>query len=194
MQHAIRTDWYVSTAPTEEPVTLIEAKNHLRVDHGDDDSLISALLQAAREWCEGYQGRAYMQRTITLKLDTFYDMLELPDPPLVSVTSVQYVDTDGNTQTLGSTYYTVDTTSEPGRIHLAYNQTWPQHRDIPHAVTITFVAGYSSRAAVPARFKAAIKLLLGHLYEHREVVTELALKKVPMAVESLLNIDRVECL
>lgn len=188
-----RTDWKVSTAPVLEPITLAEAKLHLRVTSTIDDDLIETLIQAAREWCEGYAGRAYITQSITLKMDSFVDVLDLPRPPLVSVTTVKYVDSAGDTKTLSDSVYTVDTASEPGRLLLGYNQSWPTIRSVAQAVEIIFVAGYgATTATVPYRVKAAMKLLIGHLYEHREVASEIALKEVPFAVESLLAVDRMQ--
>ena len=114
-----------------------------------------------------------------------------PHPPLVSVTGIVYVDTDGADQTLGSSVYRVDTVNEPGRITLEYNQSWPSTREVTNAVTITYQAGYGKAAAVPDDVKAAIKLLVGHLYEHREAVCEIKLDMVPMSVKSLLWSDRI---
>lgn len=185
-------DWKVTTAPTTEPVSLIEAKLHLRVVDNSSDTLITSLIKVAREWCEGFQNRAFIQQTITAKLDEFSDTIELPMPPLISVTSIKYYDTAGNQQTLSTSYYNVDTTSEPGLVTLAYNQSWPTVRSVHHTIEIIYKAGYGDAAsAVPERVKQAIKLLVGHLYEHRETVSELTLKEVPLAAKSLLSIDRV---
>lgn len=186
----MRLDWQVTTDPTEEPVTLADMKLHLRVDNNDEDELISALIKAARMWCEGYQGRAYLTQTLTVKFDAFVDCLDLPRPPLQSLT-ITYVDTDGDTQTLSSTYYSVDTTSEPGRLYLAYNQSWPSTRNDKHAVTVTAVCGWETVAAVPAQIKAAIKLLVAHLYENREAVSSLSLHDVPLSIKSLLATHRM---
>ena len=187
----MRIDWEVTTQPTEEPVTLADMKTHLRVDNNNDDALIVGLIAAAREWCEGIQGRAYFTQTMTVSLDSFVDCLDMPRPPLQSISSITYVDSNGDTQTLSSTYYTVDTRSEPGRVYLAYDQTWPTHRDVRHAITITAVCGYDSIDKVPDRIKAAIKLLAAHWYENREAVTSISLKETPRAVMSLLGIDRM---
>ena len=183
--------WKVSAAPASEPVTLAEAKLHLRVDISDDDDLITSLIKVARIWSEGYQNRAYVNQSITLKMNKFQNRLELPRSPLGSVTSVKYLDTEGSEQTLSSSFYDVDTTSEPGLVTLAYGQNWPAIRDVHHAIEVIFVAGYGATAAnVPETVKAAIKLIVGHLYEHREDVSEITLNEVPMAAKSLLAIDR----
>ncbi|MBN1807189.1 MAG: phage head-tail connector protein [Sedimentisphaerales bacterium] len=184
--------WKVTTPPSVEPVTLNEAKLHLRVDHTDEDALITSLIKVAREWCENFQNRAYITQTITLTLDEFPDVFTVPRPPLQSVTSIKYIDTDGVQQTLSSGIYDVDSQSEPGRIALAYGQSWPGIRGDINSVEVVYVAGYGDTADnVPERVKAAIKLLAGHLYEHREMVSEMTLKEVPFSVKSLLGVDRV---
>lgn len=177
----------------ECPVTLSELKNHLKVetDDTDDDVLIAQLGRAATEWAERYQKRTYMSRTRTLKLDSFVAVIQVPHPPLSSVTSIAYVDTDGDSQTLSSDVYRVDTTSEPARITLEYNESWPDTQAVTNAVTVTYVAGYSTRADVPDDVKAAIKLLVGHLYEHRETVSEIILREVPFAAQALLDHERI---
>jgi len=259
-------DWKVKSPPTVEPLSLTEAKLHLRVDHTNDDALIPTLIKVAREWCEGFQNRAFVQQTIEAKRDNFETTMLLPIPPLKEVSSIQYVDANGDTQTLGTSVYDVDTISEPGLITLAYNQSWPVYRSIHHAITITYKTGYiltfteavdtdtitaaghtysdtdivrlsnydgalptglsantdyyvrdvsgdtlklaatsggdaiSLTAAstgtnfigeVPESVTAAMKLLIGHLYEHREMVSEITLQEVPIAVRSLLSFDRI---
>jgi len=137
-------NWQVTKRPSVEPVSRTEIKLHLRVDSTADDTLIDALNTAAREWCETYEGRSYMAQTITLNMDSFSGV-EIPRPPLITVDSVKYYDTSGDQQTLASTYYTVDTMSEPGRVFLAYNQSWPSTRLIPNAVEIIYTAGYMTK-------------------------------------------------
>jgi uncharacterized phiE125 gp8 family phage protein len=156
-----------------------------------DDDLIDQLILAATAWCEEFQGRTYVNRSRTMVLDKWETLIRPPYPPLVSVDSIQYVDTAGSTQTLDSSYYRVDTTNQPGRITEAYGMSWPDIRAVTNAVTITYTAGYGAAADVPDQVKAAIKLLVGHWYEHREAVAEISLNKAPMAVEDLLWTDRI---
>ena len=185
-------DYKVTTAPQTEPVTLVEAKLHLRVDHSADDDLITSLIVAAREYCEHYQNRAYIEQTITARLDSFSKAMVLPMPPLISVSSVKYYDSAGDQQTLSSDLYDVDVTSEPGLVTLGYNDSYPTIQAIHHSIEIIYKAGYGSAASsVPETIKAAMKLLIGHLYENRQTVSAITLKEVPMAVKSLLSIDRI---
>lgn len=99
-----------------------------------------------------------MPQTWVQRLDWFPCEIELRRPPVQSVTSVEYVDTAGSTQTLASSRYQLDASSAPGRLRPAYGDSWPTIRLIPNAVTITFVAGYLTAAAVPAIAKRLILL------------------------------------
>lgn len=184
-----------TSAPAKEPVTLDMAKAHIRVDGGEEDAYIEQILKTAREWCEDFQRRAYVTQTWRLTLDEFpaCGELELPRPPLASVTSITYLDTNGDSQTLATSVYAVDTDADPGRVYLKYNQTWPSTRAIQNAVTITYVAGYGADDShVPAAMKQAILLLVGHWFENREDVVSGSLPKhIDMGVKALLWPNRV---
>ncbi len=109
----------------------------------------------------------------------------------MSVTTVKYYDTDGSQQTLGASVYDVDTTSIPGLITLAYGQSWPAIRNMHHAIEIIYKAGYGADASsTPEHVKSANKLLIGHLYEHREDVSAMKMELIPFGIKSLLSIDR----
>lgn len=262
-------DYQVTLAPTHEPITLAQVKLQCRLDTAEigttEDNLLKGYIAAARAWAEQYQNRAYIYQTITAKLDKFSNSIELTHPPLISVDSITYVDNNGTTQTLASNYYDVDTTSDPGKVTLAYNQTWPSIRGDHHGVAVTYKAGYVSACtadtdadtitanegtynvddvvrlyttdtlpaglsvntdyyvltvsgkaitlatssggstiditdtgtgthyidAVPPTVKAALLMLVGHLYENREALAPLQLHQVPFGVQCLLDIDRI---
>jgi len=177
---------YQSTAPTEEPVSLEEAKDHLRVSTDTEDATIEAAIVAAREYCEAVTRRQFVTATYKLTLDSWPSVIRPPRPPLVSVTSIGYTDTNGDAQTFSSSNYTVDTYSEPGRIALAYGQSWPDVQSgIIAPITVTYVAGYGAATAVPRSIKAAMLLCIADLYEHREAMSEIRLEENP-TVDRLL--------
>lgn len=159
------------TAPASEPLTTAEAKSHLRVDTTDDDTLIDAFVKAARQYVEEDMGRALITQTWDYTLDKFPSdgsAIQLPRPPLVSVTSITYVDSNGATQTVTSTDYIVNAGKRNGEITLAYGKSWPATREQANAVTIRFVAGYGAASAVPESIRTAIRLTVGDLYSNRE--------------------------
>jgi len=182
----------LSSAPAAEPVSTAEAKTHMRVETSADDTYIATLVVAARRYCEAVQKRAFITQTWKLYLDRFPSVIRIPKPPLQSVSSIAYLDTNGDSQTLSSSIYTVDTDSEPGIVYEAYNQQWPSTRDVEKAITVTFIAGYGDASTdVPAEVKHAIKLLVAHWYEHREAVADgVTPADVPLTVKSLLGISR----
>lgn len=143
---------FLVTAPTSEPVSLTELKLHLKVDVTTDDDLIAPIGVAAREYCEAFTQRALPRQTWDYKLDAFPCGSEfyLPKAPCISVTSITYVDTNGDSQTLPTSVYDTDlptgTHARAGRIFLKYGQSWPSTRGIPNAVTVRFVAGYVGTA------------------------------------------------
>jgi uncharacterized phiE125 gp8 family phage protein len=182
----------VYTAPTVEPVTLGEAKVHLRLDpdttHPEDD-LIAALIVAAREYVESQTDRALIATVFDYTLDEFPDgwFLTIPKASLSAVASVKYYDADGVLTTWSSTNYVVRT-GDPGEVHLTPTGVWPVTEYRPGAVVIRCTIGYGTTAAsVPASVRAAILLMVAHLYEHREaVVTGTIATDIPLALGSLL--------
>jgi uncharacterized phiE125 gp8 family phage protein len=150
-------------APSLEPVSLAEVRLHLRVDDVAEDALIDSLRVAAREYVENFTGRKLITQTWDQKQDGFCGhCIELPFAPLISVTSISYVDNNGDTQVWPSPNYTVDAPTGPfampGRIVPAYGVTWPSTRDVINAVTVRFVTGYGSTVhSVPYLLRAALK-------------------------------------
>ena len=182
--------WRRKTNPAVEPVSLNEAKDHLRVDEATEDDLISRLISVSREHLEDYCNRGLITQTWELTQDGFDDdgLILLPRPPVQSVTEIQYVDTDQVTQTLAADQYVLDSISEPGVIRAAHNVEWPSISDDSGSVKITYVVGYGDAASdVPTPLKQAMLLLIGHWYEHRETVSEgVWMRQVPMAAISLM--------
>jgi len=179
------------TAPSEEPISMEVARLHLRVDHQDDDALILSLIKAARDWAETFTRRALITQTWRLSLEKWpsSDTIEVPLPPLQSVSSIAYKDKDGTQSTFSSSSYIVDTDKTPGEIVLAYGESWPGGSLYPTSpIAITFAAGYgASASSVPASIRQAMLLLIGHLYENRESTVGVGnITVVPMGVEALL--------
>lgn len=185
-----------TVAPLVEPLSLADAKAHLRVDVSDDDSLITTLVTSARLAVERIISRSLITQTWQLNIDRFPDSNQhilLPQSPAQSVSQIQYVDQDGLTQTFASSKYTLDSNDQRRpRIALAFNESWPSEQDVVNAVTITYVAGFGSASSdVPEDLTSAIKLLVGLLYENREQITVTNMQNIPFGVMSLLADFRV---
>ena len=131
------------SGPAAEPVTLVEAKAHLRIETSDDNTLIDSLIKAARahiDGADGWLGRALMYQTYDLSVDNLCIPIRLPLPPLVSVTSVKYLDTAGDEQTLAASLYrVVDRGSWPSFIEPDANAVWPATLGVSAAVTVRFI-------------------------------------------------------
>lgn len=185
------------TAPATEPVTASEAKSHLRVDTTADDTLIGTLITAARQHVENHLRRALITQTWELVMDAFPagDVIRLPRPPLVSVTSIKYTDVAGSESTFSSAAYVVDTDSTKGRVVLKSGETWPSDTlAAANGVRVRYVAGYGEASAVPRPIRQAILLLIGTLYENREsvlVAQGVTVAQLPFGVEALLMPYRI---
>lgn len=153
------------TAPTVEPVTATEAKAHLRVDTTDDDTYITALIKAARQHGEDFTRRALILQTWELILDAWPsdDTIVIPLPPLRSIVSVKYKDSDGTESTLAASEYIVNTGEEPGKVVLGYGKTWPSDTLYPtRAITVRFKAGYA--VSFTANATTDVLTATGHPY------------------------------
>ena len=195
---------YLVTAPTEQPVSLADAKAFMRVDTSDDDDVISAMLNTAIQNVDGRDGRlgrALISQTWDLKLPGFcgYE-IGIPLPPLIEVASVTYYDGANALQTLSTDVYEVAGIGgfAKGRVVLKYGQRWPVTYERAEAITIRFRAGYVDTDAspatgeVPAPILTAIKRQVATMYENREsVVVGATVATIPGAVESMLAPYRV---
>lgn len=182
------------TGPAVEPVSLDEAKDHLRVDISDDDTLIAGLVTAAREWIERVcrPQLALITQTWRYVADDWPagDTLALRPWPLQSVSSVSYTSEAGVTATFAASNYVVDTYSAPGRLRLKSTASWPSGTlQELNGLQVTFTAGFGAGGSdVPAQIRQALLMLVAHWYENREtqVITGAVPASVDFAVRALL--------
>lgn len=165
------------TPPVDFPVSIHELKMHLNLENVDhDDALLARYLASAvaeLDGPEGWFGRALLTQTWDFKLDEFPGgAIEIPLPPLQSITSIKYFDSEGIEQTLASSVYQVVGvgSSSPGKVQPAINASWPSAQSIPEAVTVRFVAGYGAASDVPAPIRRLLMLSVGDAYAHRETM------------------------
>jgi uncharacterized phiE125 gp8 family phage protein len=160
-----------------------------------DDTYIGSLITTAREICEEYQNRSYITRTYELTLDEWpdADVIELPMPPAIAISSITSTLSDGTTSTWSASEYQLDASGFVGRLSPAYGYSWPSDnlRELA-GIKITYTAGCGALAStVPNRVKHAMMMLVGELYENREDTDRMQSFTVPWGVKSLLSIDKV---
>lgn len=183
-------EWRVTTAPVVEPVTVAELKTFSRIDGSAEDTLLETFLISVREATESYLGRALITQTIEMDMDWWPgEVVQLPRPPLISVTKVELVAEDGTKTEFDSDDYYVRTLAEPGQLVLKDGVTWPSNEDRYYGgYLVTFTAGYGAAASdVPGAIRTAIMLWATSTYELRtmsaepspEVASLLRLYKVP---------------
>ncbi len=173
------------TGPTDEPVTLDEARAHLRLDATSEDGLLTALLTAARASLEAETRRAFMTQSWRLILDEWPGAtVTLPIAPASAVTAVTINDVDGTRAVAASLYQTALQGDAPRLTRVA---AWPLPTQRVGGIAIDFTAGYGGAAAVPAPLKQAILLLAAHWFENREPVAlgERA-EVLPLSVAALI--------
>lgn len=190
------------SGPVVEPVTVAEAKSHMRIDFADDDTLIGVLVTAAREYVEAELNRDLVERTWDYTFDDLCGDVVLPHNPVQSVTSVTYSDGDGQSQTVATSVYGTSL-STPARVWLKNSQSWPTVYNQRDSVTVRYVTGYAGtadspvdRTAIPEAIRVAILMATADLYEHREAQTTsrsvgVEVLQANLTVARLLNPYRV---
>jgi uncharacterized phiE125 gp8 family phage protein len=195
-QRYLKSGVKVIVPPTLEPITMAEAALHLRLDAIDspptyfDEELVKWQISMAREICEQYLERSLAPQTLEYRANAFsvFDDNE-PIPlrwgPVNSIIGITYIDQAGNAILLDdgsgsptNPQFELDTFVEPAELLPPYNVTWPTARDHRGSVRVLYRAGYNlptdsptEGTPLPWPIKAAILLILGHLYENRETTT-----------------------
>lgn len=150
---------------TSEVVSLSDVKNQLRITTTADDDSLRLFIAACRRYVEHFLGKTLVTSTWEWKVDCFSSCMVMPMGPVQSITSIQYVDANGDTQTLSSSNYQFD---KRGRLKPAYGLSWPSTRSQFDAVTVTYVAGETHAGNVPEDIKHALLLLVGSADVGRE--------------------------
>lgn len=182
------------TPPSEMPVSLAEAKVHLRVDHTDEDGLITSLVKAATSHLDGYNGvlgRGIVTQTWRQDFDAFPGRtLRLP-LPATSISSIKVRSSAGTLSTVASEAYALKQDELGSYVRFDDDYSSPSDLAQSNAVLVEFVAGYGAAAAVPYELKVAILLLVGHWFVNRTaVVTGTIATDIPMAVSMLVESHR----
>lgn len=181
------------TDATVEPVTLAEARLWCRIDPDNtaEDALLQMLITSARQRAEHLTGRSFISQTWERVVDAFPLVeIELGNPPLISITSIKYIDPAGVEQTLDPAAYTLDKDNSPGWALPAEGYEWPETLDTANAVRVRFVAGFGATAAeVAAPLKQWIQMQVSTGYQFREqLVSGSSLLEIPSShVDRLLD-------
>jgi len=185
---------------TTEPAPALPAdaalEEYLHADAGAQRETLVGLVEAAAEQCESETGLALTTATYELELDHWPagDLLRLPRPPLVSVTSVKYYDAANTLVTWNAANYVVRTSPRAGRqrtrvgaIELAAGRSWPTVYARPAAIKITYSAGYGAADDVPAALRLGMRQLVAHWYRHREATETGTVNELPLGVRNLFE-------
>ena len=173
--------------PVDVAVTLDDAKEHLRVDHPDEDNLIDIYDRAATEAIENEAGISLTSQEFDVFMDCFPVRpaeIRLGLGPIISVDTVKYTST--TQQTWSSAEYEVDT--KAGLIRPAEGFSWPDTDEVYNAVEIRVTAGWTD-AALPHALRAAVFLTIEHLYRNRNNVVEVqaGIQELPRGVTALID-------
>lgn len=163
----------VTIQPTLEPVTLQEAKDHLRIDYDSEDGLIAVLISAARQYCEHYTNQAFLTQTITERFEPDTELILT----LAPVASVESVKVGSDTLTLNDGYTVEDYVTHKAIILTTAPAAAP---------VVTYVAGISDPLEVPPAVKVAMLQLIGDMHASRTN----AVRNLPTKAMTMLNTVR----
>lgn len=182
-----------------EAVSLIDLKQHLRIDEAEDHDVLNLLITAVRHAVEEHIERSIITTQWKVELDGFpalgydrlgtgvvatNDILTLPMQPIQSIQSIQYYDSADVQQTLSAPSYQFDVT---GRVKPVSGTLWPTTYPRINAVEVNYTAGYTDAGQIPENLRLALKLLIGHYEQNREDSAFSQVNSIPNGAKYLLN-------
>jgi len=186
--------YQVITPASTYPVSLTEAKSHLKVDTTADDTYITSIIKAATQLSEEYTNRFFIDTVIEQTCSDFAQLQTLFKSKVSAVAHVKYYDSDNSLQTLSATIYDTQLQYEPSQIQLADDKSFPEITKRNDAVVARYTVGYGSAASyVPEIIKQAVLLTIGNFYQNRNsVVIGRIATELPMNVKWLLDTYKVQ--
>ena len=184
----------VNTLATNPLFTTADAKDFLKVDTTADYTLIDNLIKAATQSCEIYTNRYFLDTLVTQYADKWVDIENLYKSPVSAITHIKYYDSDDSLQTLAGTVYLLDEVSQPARIGLKPNQSYPNIANRINAIEVKYTVGYGTAASsVPEAIRQAVLITIGNWYENRQtVITGRIATELPLSSQYLLNQYKIQ--
>jgi uncharacterized phiE125 gp8 family phage protein len=180
--------------PAVEPVSLAEAKAHLRVEHNEDDDTIAALIAGARVHVEAQTRRALVTQTWRLARDGWpaNGRIAVLPVPLRELVVARVYQLDGTTQAIDVAAFAIDKISAPAVLTFAAGAL-PAPGRIAGGIELDVEAGYGDAPSdVPEPLRQAIRVLVAHWYENRGlIVAGQGVAVLPESVGALLKPYRV---
>lgn len=183
----------VTTPPEALPLLVADVKRGLRVDHNEENELIRDILATAVGMIDGPAGIgvAMMAQSWTMALDGFPNEIRLAGDPVSAITAVRYLGRDPEWATVDPADYRLITLRDPARLVCVPGKSWPRPVDGVGTVEIEYTLGAATREDVNPSLLGAVRLLCGHLYEHREAVAAgITLAELPLGVRHILDHHR----
>lgn len=179
-------------AATTVPVTLVQARAHVRApENGDDDELVNRALHAAIAYAEQKTSLAFAPATYEYRLNEWpcygyqngrlTNIIDLPLHPVRDVVEIAYLDENGVEQTIDEANWFWVRTPEGARVRFKSSYSLPTlYEEGDQQVRITFEAGFDDPAEsgsgddpaldLPPTLPIAVLMLTEHFYEHRGIV------------------------
>lgn len=163
----------VTTPASGLVVTVEEVRKQLRLQTTSEDESVRTYIAAATGTVEAFLNRQLLEATLTQTLPRFpsgADSIRLRRTPLVSVTSIFYIESDGSsTEFVTANQWTAVIDKEPGLVALQFDVDWPETRAQPvNPVTIIYKAGYGGQSKdVPPEIRLCVIAASAHYFEHR---------------------------
>ena len=169
--------------PATEPISLAEAKAHLRLTPSDDDAYITKLIKTARQSIEAQTGLGLISQGWSVFLDNWPEqgVIELPLAPVLDIADIKVYGDDDTFAIIDPAHYYEDKVSRPARIILRGSRSWAAPGRVANGIEILLTIGFTS---VPEPLREAILQLVGHWHETRgdETVDE-----KPLALSQLIQ-------
>lgn len=190
----------IETQPLTEPITLDEVKAHLRITSSSDDAMILRNITAAREYAEKITRRSLVYKGYVCHFDRFPapgQPMRLPAPPLVTLTSISYLDTALDLQVWDSDEYFVASHQEPALVVPKPGNVFPVAANVPDSVEVHLLSGYSADGygdltkPCPEHIRLAMMQLAGHWTDHPEMTSSELQNIVPKGLNDLLLSNRI---
>ena len=173
--------------PAEEPVSLTEARQFLRLDQTDEDDLLTMLVTAARLMVEASSGRCLVDQHWRIVLDRWPQTSEirLPLSPVSAIVDARVYDAQGAAQPVVSDALALDRQSDPPLIRV--DGPVPGIGRDYGAIEIDVVAGFGPVAAdVPAPLRQAVLRLAARWFEERGDIASRDAQALPAPIAALV--------